>query len=239
MKPSTIRAIAALGIVFSLAAGVNAAQVTQMANTEVPQALTDKSIFGAEGRIGSVSTWEAGAGTVASSNSSWGVRNVPWNQTGVGFQLTHTRAGGMSQFTWNIDGMSGAGTINGSVSEIINALVLRIRVGPRDAQSSAQGQLRNLQFNSSSITGLPNPFGAAPAVGVTERKYALIEGFDPLADWNLTGNVLFTWTGNAPRNSELAFQIKGLSVPVIPLPVPGAMALAGLAVVGVSRRRPI
>lgn len=60
---------------------------------------------------------------------------------------------------------------------------------------------------------------------------ALDDGF------TLTGRATFAWTGTAPTNSNLAFQIKLGDAPPIPEPSTYALMLAGLAALGFAARR--
>jgi len=215
------------------------AHVIETAATEVPASLTQYECFAAEGRIGipGAGDWEVGAGTPGSSNTSWGTRHTTWTGQGVPFTLSHTRVGNTSQFSWSIAGMTGA-PIEGAIDAIVNKLVIRVRVGAKDANSTATGFLRDVQFNGYGITNLTNPFGDTVGLGeAAKRRYALVSLEDPTLNWTLTGNVLFAWEGAMPTRSNLAFQIKGLCCPMVPLPGAGLMGLAGLGAVASIRRR--
>jgi hypothetical protein len=91
--------------------------------------------------------------------------------------------------------------------------------------AGSKSTLSNLAFNGTSIGSLESAFGKS-----SDIDYLQIT--DVATPFKLTGKTSFTWTGTAPRNSNLAYQIKVGNSPSKDVPEPGmvaAMVVAGAA----------
>jgi hypothetical protein len=102
----------------------------------------------------------------------------------------------------------------------VTDIFLRTFANPLGSAST----LSNLMFNGTAIGNL-----SSTAVSTKDTDYLQITNIT--TPFKLTGKTSFAWTGNAPRNSNLAYQIK---VGTSPTSVPEPGMLAAIAVAGAS-----
>jgi hypothetical protein len=119
--------------------------------------------------------------------------------------------------------------------EIVNSLLIRVVAPSTGSSSVTVGE--KLEISDDGFTDLTN-FGdtVIATSGSTPRdvKYLQITGIN--GDFKLDGQTIFEWTGltNLPRNSELAFQIKGMFIPEVDpgteVPEPTSMSLLSVGI---------
>jgi hypothetical protein len=144
---------------------------------------------------------------VEKSNYDWG------NNTPVAFSLEYTG----SQVKYIVGNKTLSTTqFNSNVTDIF----LRTFANLLGSKST----LSDLVFNGTDIGNL----GSA-AVTTGDTDYLQITGIS--APFMLTGKTSFDWTGSAPRNSNLAYQIK---VGTSPTSVPEPGMVAAIVVAGAS-----
>lgn len=111
---------------------------------------------------------------------------------------------------------------------LVDALLIRGR-------SPVGGSLSSMALNNLSIDG--NLLGQsilASSSSATGVDILLVSGSELSDGFTLTGDAVFTWTGTAPTNSALAFQIKADTV----VPEPSALgALSAAGLMALRRRR--
>lgn len=194
--------------------------------------------FVAEGRIGdrgSAATYELSVNTPISP----GVGATPAVQAQYNWISGQTY-----NFKLQYDGTAVKYSLfNGSTWTNISTSDARV-LGPANAiyfrtreTSSSNAKLDNLKLNGSALGAYTAP-ETGDADGV---DYLVLKGLG--SSFELTGDVLLSWTGTAPKNSALAYQIKvGRVKENKRVPEPAtllglvAIATAGLAT---KRRRPV
>lgn len=148
---------------------------------------------------------------VEKSDYDWG------NNTPVAFSLEYTGA----NLTYTVGGQTLSTTkFNGDVKNVTD-IFLRTFANPLGSKST----LSDLVFNGTAIGSLES--SAVKTTGDTD--YLQITGVS--APFKLTGKTSFAWTGTAPRNSNLAYQIK---VGTSPTSVPEPGMVAAIIVAGAS-----
>lgn len=98
----------------------------------------------------------------------------------------------------------------------------------------------NLMLNYASLGRFSNIWNDdAQGIGRQVNWLAIGNAGDLGAGFSLTGNVALSWSDEPPKNSHLAFQIKGANGPNS-VPEPTTLVLIGIGVLGIGfagRRR--
>lgn len=151
-----------------------------------------------------------------------GASNTPWtNGQAVAFSIKRVN----DTLTYKV------GTTEWSATAAyfldINAFVLRARsngVAPRDHNSVL---LDELSFNGQSFADVSAANGA-----LSVQLFSGLSG-----DFTLSGRYTFSWSGTAPRASELTSQIKLIQLPAVPEPASWTLMIAGFGLAGAALRR--
>lgn len=209
---SFISMLATLGVLMG-AANANAASFrllngftdtdfqTQIANGDFTE------LFVAESRMGNNQTngdRELGINTATGTPVAQGQRVWSSGQA-VNFVLEYTG----SVVNYTVGGQLLSSTaFSGPVTDIF----LRTRAAANSSLS-----LTNLVFNGQAFSDL----GSAGAGGNSDVDYLQISKLS--APFTLTGTSTMTWTGAAPRSSQMAYQIKVGTSPNASVPEPGTV----------------
>ena len=177
----------------------------------------------AEGRIGNGATngtWElaiwdqGGSGSIQDqAQFAFGnMQSLPFSLTWDG-SSTVTYTVGTTSVTW--------GAVPGGFTDIF----IRARAAANSSMS-----LSNMLLDGTPLPGLT-------AVGTPTNalvRYLRVQNMgSDFGAFTLTGTQTFSWIGNAPTNSALAYQIKLTNV----IPAPASLLVVGLAGLGAARRR--
>jgi len=130
------------------------------------------------------------------------------------------------------------------LSETISDLFIRTRAA-RSASIGSLGSsvsLSNLVFVSDGTTDNLGNVGTEISIadpGSSNSAIAYFQVTDFSQPFHLSGDILFSWQGTRPKNSELAFQIKATTSNQSEVPEPGFLAglLTLLASSAVFKRR--
>lgn len=189
--------------------------------------------FVAEGRIGSNSvggaTFEYDLGPNTGSTAKdegelfWG--------NGVGHDFTLTFNGSDATFAieggQDSGGAAGDDTLEytfGALPSSFNALMLRIGTG-----DNGNITLSDLKLDGGTLGAGGYSFGPDAS---QFSNYWGITGLDT-NNFTITGTAAMSWTGTAPKNSNLSFQFKGANAPV-EVPMPATLALLGMGLAGLG-----
>lgn len=195
--------------------------------------------FVAEGRIGALGGSRTFELKVApdTTHPYPGEGDFSWiNGESVDFALEFNG----TQATWTVGGTTVAHNGFSSDFENFNSLVLRSATPSADTGVV----IENLALNGNDLGRFSNLWNSdAQGSGRQVNWFAIQNAGQLGAGFNLTGNVALSWSGEAPKNSHLAFQIKGASGPTLNgVPEPTTLALLGLGMLslgfaGVRRRK--
>lgn len=196
--------------------------------------------FVAEGRIGALGgprTFELKVAPDTSQSYPTSEEDYRWiNGQSVDFTLDFDG----TQATWTVGGTSVVYNGFSLGSENFDSLVLRSATPVADTGVV----MEDLTLNGSPLGGFSNLWNNdAQGSGRQVNWLAIQNAGDLGAGFNLTGNVALSWSGEPPKNSHLAFQIKGASGPTLNgVPEPTTLALLGLGMLslgfaGVRRRK--
>ena len=135
-----------------------------------------------------------------------------------------------SQVTYSVGGQTlSTSAFSGGVTDIF----LRTFANPLGSKST----LSDLVFNGTSIGSLESAAITNAAVTTADIDYLQITGVT--APFKLAGKSSFAWTGTAPRNSNIAYQIKvGNSSQSVPEPgMVAAIVVAGAAAINKRKKQ--
>ncbi len=135
-----------------------------------------------------------------------------------------------SQVTYTVGGQTlSSSTFSGGATDIF----LRTFAKPVGSKSS----LSDLIFNGTSIGSLGSAAITTAGVITADTDYLQISGVT--APFKLAGKSSFAWTGTAPRNSNIAYQIKvGNSPQSVPEPgMVAAIVVAGVAAINKRKKQ--
>ncbi|MCL1464474.1 choice-of-anchor W domain-containing protein [Argonema galeatum] len=236
----TLFAVVAVALgTFSVPTAANAFNLvdrTGFTDTQFNQMRTDglfTELFVAESRIGnnSTSTAERELGINTDTGAPVAIGDRTWGNGGlVDFVLEYT--GSLVKYT--VDGqLLSSSAFNGLATDIF----LRTRAGgdtTKGINGSTMG-LSDLVFNGVGISSLSS---SVTGTG-SDVDYVQLAGIS--APFTLTGKSMMSWTGNNPKNSQLAYQIKvGTTPQTQSVPEPGtvgAIALTGLLALGSKKQQ--
>ena len=239
----TLFAVAAVALgTFSVPTSANAFSLvdrTGFTDTQFNQMLDGglfKELFVAESRIGNNSTSSAERELGINQDVKLGGLPVvkgerAWvNGELVDFSLQYTG----SVVNYTVGGQLLSSTaFSGPATDIF----LRTRAGgdtTKGINGSTMG-LSDLVFNGVGISSLSS---SVTGTG-SDVDYIQIAGIS--APFTLTGKSMMSWTGNNPKNSQLAYQIKvGTTPQTQSVPEPGtvgAIALTGLLALGAKKQQ--
>ncbi len=238
MKPNQILsaiALTTLGIVLSTTQ-VKAATVIQqpsMTDVDFNKLITDKKFvekYVAQSRIGNNATngtQEIDLLDSANNNTPVAQLQKKWTSgKAVDFKLEYKN----SIVTYIVDGQTiSSNKFSGKVSDIF----FRTRAADKSSMS-----LSNLMFSDSKTANLALGSLSSAGAGSSDIDYLQLGKIS--GDFTLTGKSTMTWTGTAPSNSALAYQIKVGTTPKKEVPEPaaaGALMLVGIAGLVTRKRR--
>jgi hypothetical protein len=210
----------AAGAAIVVAASAQAALMTEHIGSDAElNGLLDEVSFVAEGRIGDLggnATFELDLGQDTGAPADQA--NLPWvNGQMYAFSIFYDQ--GTNTVEYSLSGETLVYQPAGAFTDIF--------VRTRAVHESTSVSVTDLMLDGMAIGDSSIAIGAGLDI-------LRISGADLMDGFTLTGNAMLSWTGQAPSQSQLAYQIKFGTV----IPGPGAMAVfAGFAVVGLGRRR--
>lgn len=116
-------------------------------------------------------------------------------------------------------------TLTFTMTDSINGIGIRARAG-QAVNVTRETLLSDLKLNGNA---LPDVL----ADDTTIAKTLLVTGWNTGSNWSLTGKTTFSWSGDAPTNSNSAYQIKMVEA----VPEPFTLSLLGLGLAGAIARR--
>ncbi len=218
--------------------------------------ITEKWV--AESRIGGPSTWEVGiskadsSGVVSMAKDALGKdlnKHLEW-QNGTQYQFSLNFNAATSEVVYEVGGQKLSWFANnGSVTDLLVRTRGGLQSGAKDGSSSSidllnlsivnGGKTKTWAAQSSSIADAVDGKTSAAIADIDYLRIADLKG-----NFTLTGTSVFKWNGvgTRPTNSNLAYQIKGVTMsPYVTSKVPepgtlGALAIGGL-VMGYRKRK--
>ncbi len=210
---------------------------TSFTDADFQQQIKDgdfSELFVAEGRIGNnngkenYGERELGINTATGANVEAG--DLTWGNGNVyDFSLMYDG----SKVTYELGGKTLTSTeFSGSVNNIFLRTTGQIDNKKNNDSYNNFVTLKDLVFNGKSIGSLSSSGGATRDVDYLQIK-------DISAPFTLTGKTSMSWTGSAPNNSNLAFQIKvGNSPASVPEPgTIGAIFITGMTGLSLSKKK--
>ena len=198
---SAIASLVAFGLILLLSSGAFAFTVSHIATDTELLALISDTIFVAEGRIGDrggAATFELDLGqSTAAPNTS---AQYGWvSGQAEPFTITYSNVTGLVTFTL------GGKTLNYTTPfPMFGDIFVRTRALEIDRSIIVQ----DLVLNGQSVGDISNAVG--PGLDIL-----WISGASLLNGFTLTGTATLAWTGAAPTQSRLAFQIKVAKLAVV------------------------
>ena len=179
--------------------------------------------FVCEGRIGD----RGGAATYEQDINTGAVQaqyNWP-NKTPVGFGIVYDNLTNLLQFT------VGGQTLNYHPTDPFGEIYIRTRA----VNAGTSILLDNLILDGVSLGD--TSYASASSAGL---DILWVRGFaDPATSgFTLTGQSTMYWSGSAPTQSRLAYQVKFDNAPSVAEPASVILALAGIACAAGAKRRP-
>jgi hypothetical protein len=198
---SAIVALAALGLALILSTGAFAFTVAHLATDAELLTLISDTIFVAEGRIGDLggaATFELDLGqSTAAPNAT---AQYPWISGAVEpFTLTYSSGTGLVTFT-----------LGGKVLTYTTPFPMfgDIFIRTRAVEAGRSVIVRDLVLDGVNVGDVSNAVG--PGLDIL-----WISGAPLSMGFTLTGTATLAWTGAAPTQSQLAFQIKVAKLSVV------------------------
>lgn len=124
-------------------------------------------------------------------------------------------------------------------STSFDTLMFQLKARNNGSQSSAMAMVTDLAWSHDGGAASPVAGSFFASSMATDKAWGALGGAGDLASssWSLTGDIMFSWFGDAPTNDSSAFEFKGVQVAMIPLPAPVLLAGAGLLGAAGLRRR--
>lgn len=168
--------------------------------------------FDIQARIGGPSTYELGIFQGSSPIPSQQGQHSWTSGQAVSWQLSYAAATHNLTFIWGV----GSGAPQTLTVTTADSLTGGLKIWAKSSGAVQAGErvdVANLVLTYSGGTLAGSAIGASgPGSGAGDyMEYQFLPNL--IGDWTLTGDTMLTWTGGAPLNSELEFNIQSAPVP--------------------------